>query len=526
MNDQSRNFFRWLLPSLIIAVASFIYFYRIGDKPLDFDERYSVNIALGTGGSVDQYSSFGQFSSVPLPGPVFHANEYVSRQCVSNMVSAAMNDNGQGIPFFFMLHFWLEFFGVTAVSARCLSALLTVFSLLLLYLFFCRLELNRKVALFVITAFAGNGVLIGLAQYVRFYSLGILLCILSLHLLLSIKNLKRNSSSIPKLNLLFLLLGLLWAIFFLNQYLSALIILPEFIFLAFLFKPKLTVVQFSFIAIAALLPILIWMLPLNGWESLRNIYQLHEHGRLVPAALSTPTTVLNLVIALCSSLAGAFGQPVSFLHGNWFAFIAILPALPAFLLVIFLLKKSLQNDWLKLCTGVLISYSLASILHSILTGHTLLFQVRYWVFGYVFSALFLAYTWPVWKEAGRLIKGLCLLVIFFSFARIAYTSASSISGLVLTARAEIKPQTMPWLEDYEAVAKEIIDSASLQDTVSFKNWKTAQVVNWYLTQHPELTQRVDTTQSAIVMLCRGSEKQDTVAIPRGYALAARAVWMH
>ncbi|MBS1629753.1 MAG: glycosyltransferase family 39 protein [Bacteroidetes bacterium] len=524
MQPAFRKFLHWLLPCLIIFLAAWLYCFRIGDKPLDFDERYSVNIALGTGGPLSQFDAFGQFSSVQLPGSVFHTGAYVARQSLSNMTSAAMNDNGQGIPFFFLLHFWFKEFGITAVSARCLSAVLVILSLILLFCFFRRLELNNRISLFVLAAFAGNGVIIDLAQYVRFYSLGVLLCVASLHLLLSIKKQNQNLSPTIKLNGLLAFLGLLWALLFLSQYLSALIIVPEFIFLLSVFKSKFSFKQFLPLAGAALLPILIWLIPLQGWESLRNIVQLHEHGRLVPPELSTHSSLINLAIALASSYSGAFGQPVNFLQGTGASILRILPAIPAFALALVLVINARKDVWLKLCVWVLISYTAASLLHSILTGHTLLFQVRYWVFGYVFSALLMALAWPKWKNTGILLKMLCLLVITCSFARVAYTSASEFSGLVLNGKARLLPKSMPAVEDYEAVGHELAHTFQVGDTLSFKHWQTAQIVNWYLTNHPDWVQRVDSAQPALIMICRGALKQDTVYIPRGFSFAARPIW--
>jgi hypothetical protein len=505
--------------ALILAAAAFIYGYRIGDKPLDFDERYSVNIAVATGGSPEQFSRFGIFVAEPLPAPVFHSHDYAARASLRDVVQAAISDNGQGLPYFLLLHFWLKAFGISAIGARSLSAVIMLGTLLLLYLLFRRLRLPELISLSAVALFAGNGVIIGLAQYTRFYSLGLLLIVVSLHLLLWLRNTQSKKSAS-------FLLGLVWTLLFLTQYFSAFVILPMVWLVLRAMQQGPSFRKMALVIPGALLPILIWLWPLHGWMSLRNIYALHEHNWQAMLSLTTKSTPLNLAIGLASSVAGAFGQPVNFLKGALPALLHVAPAVPAFIMATVALKKLRHAPWIQLCAGALGVYTLASLAHAIATGHTLLFQVRYWVFAYVFSYGLMAYAWAFFFAGAKSWRWLCITVLAVSTARVAYTSASELSGLRLSADYSIQPIDFPPLEDYEAVALRIKHAAQPGDTLSFRDWKTAQMVNWYLLDRPELVQRVHGSQASLVELCQGGQRCDTVAIPRGRGVRARPVWLH
>ncbi len=501
----------------VLVLCAFCYFYRIGDKPLDFDERYSVNIAMGTGGIPDQYAQFGLFTSEPIPGAVFSSGQYAARSYLRNVVAAAMNDNGQGIPYFILLHGWLKAFGTSTVAARSLSALLMLASLVLLYQLFRRLQLGHGPSTVVMALFALNGVIIGLAQYTRFYSLGILLVLISVHLTLTVLESNRG---VLKL----FILGAVWSVLFLNQYFGAFVILPEAIYIWRAVVGRNQFKNLSLALIGFALPVFVWLIPLEGWESLRNIYVLHQKDWPALVELTTPTTLLNVVVAATSSFAGAFGQPVNFLHGNNAAALQILPAIPAILLAVLATWRLKNEGWVRLCIGVLGVYLMMSVLHSISTKHTLLFQVRYWVFAYVFSYGLIACIWAKNFAGAKHLKVLFILTMAVSFARVAYTSASAISGLALTANLQWKPLPVQPLEDYEALAVQLKNEMRESDTLSFQNWNTAQIVNWYLLDRPDIVQRVDAAQPSLIMVCQGAGQRTSVDVPRGRGLHAQPVW--
>jgi hypothetical protein len=508
-----------ILLSLILLTVGFIYIYRIGDKSLDLDERYSMNIATGAGGSTTKYVQFGRFISNPIAAPTFTSAEYKERYRLSNVVSTAMNDNGQGLPYFIMLHAWLKAFGITTVHARLLSVLLLLITLLLSYRIMLRCGIETKLALLIMALFGCNGVVIGLAQYVRFYSLGVLLSVVSCNVVLRIQRGRpaRWSAGI---------LGIVWGLMFLNQFFSVFIILAEGLYLLNGdWKRNLRRVVFP-AALGLLLPVAIWLLPLHGWESLRNIYVLQSHQHQAIYSLSVAASPLNVALGCLSSFASALGQPVNMLGGTVSTLLQITPAIPAFLLIgIIMSSRNISRAaWIKLSLYALGIYLIASVAHSSFSGYTLLFQGRYWVFAYLFSYLLLAWALTKSLRGATSIKWLAVSVIILTCGRAFYTSASAVSGLAMTSHGKLAPVYIQPNEDYEGMAGSLIIGARQGDTVSFQSWKLAQCTNWFLLHHPDIIQRVDTAQATAVTICNGPTRTE-VPFDRGRTSRARRVWL-
>lgn len=509
-----------LLLAIILAAIAFLYIYRLGDKSLDFDERYSMNIATGIGGATSQYTQFGRFIANPIPGATFSSAQYRARNTLPNVVSTAMNDNGQGLPYFMMLHGWLKVFGVSVFAARLLAAIIMLVSLILFYRLLLSWQLSSATAIIATVLLATNGVVIGLAQYVRFYTLGILLTVLST---LLVSNLVNNRED-KKLRLL---LGVVWGLMLLNQFFAGFIIAAQGLLLLNLNWKTKPVRMFVPVLGGFLLPVLIWLTAFGGWESLRNIYTLHQGERLAISELTMPASFLNSSAAVIASLVSATGQPVRILDSVHSVSMQLLPGLPALLLIgasIYALKKLLPQ-WAKLSLLVLAVYILASVVHTTLTGHTLLFQGRYWVFAYVFSYALLGYAlaWG-WCRKGWS-RRLAVIVLCLSLGRAAYTSASVVSGLSIGPNKQLVPSYVQAYEDYEGVAKTIVTTARPGDTISYDSWTTAQRVNWFMLQRPQILQRVDTLQLLPVILANGSAKNEVI-IGKGRAKGARPPWLH
>ncbi len=508
-----------LLLSVILLAFCFVYIYRLGDKALDLDERYSMNIATGAGGSTNDYAQFGRFINTPIPTRTFSSGQYKDRYRLQNVVSTAMSDNGQGLPYFFMLHGWLRIFGVTTFHARLLSALLMLIALSLLYGLMRRCGIHPKFALLAVALFGCNGVVIGLAQYVRFYSLGISLTVISSDVVLRMcrRRLAKWRAG---------LLGLLWGLMLLNQFFAIFIIMAQGIYMLRAYWNRNLLGIIFPITIGILLPVGLWLLPLHGWESLRNIYTLQSREHQAIYSLSSVATPLNMVLSSLGSFAAALGQPVNTSSGVFSSLIQILPALPAILLICMMIErhKAARPHWLLLSVYALAIYLTVSVLHSLLSGYTLLFQGRYWVFAYVFSYLLLARALMNALNDGRAIKWLAVCVLLATCGRAFYTSASAISGLALTRHAKLVPVYIQPNEDYEGMAHSLIKAARPGDTLSYQSWKLAQCVNWFLLAHPTLIQRVDTAQAFEVMICNGPI-QTEVPFTRGRTTRARPLWL-
>jgi uncharacterized membrane protein len=506
-----------------VLLVAFVYHYRLGDKALDFYERYSLNIATGIGGHSTDYRQSGQYVALPISGKFFYTNQYHQRCNVSNVVSTTMNDNGHGLPYFLLLHVWLKITGISTWHARLPSAILMVIAVSLMYALLRKCGIQFYVALFITVLFACNGTIIGLAQYLRFYSLGLVLTLLSTWILLNVGRSRRIMW--PQL-----IMGALWAIMFLTQFFMVFVVFAQALFALMRAErgQKLKILLpagISFLAIVG-----IWLVPLHGWETFRNIYNMHtvERDLLIPSQMTLTATPGNVVLSLLGSLSGAVGQPVGFFGAQKTASIfQILAGIPAIGLIVILLtgnKEVAHPAWLRLCLLVIGIYALASVVHAFLSGYTLLFQGRYWVFSYPFTYLLLALALQrLAKERELKIRLVAFVAIALTTGRAFYTSASAVSGLTLDSNVRLHPAYIQSNPDYEGAAIKIAQTSGDGDTICYENWRVSQNVNCFLPIQFVLPQRVDSTQT-LPIIVTGRHGTQTIAIPLARTLHARPLW--
>lgn len=507
--------YRMLLLALMLALG-LLYAYRIADRPLDYDERYSLNIATGIGGHTSHFYRYGTFIATPLSNTVFSAKDYANRYKLANVISTAMNDNGQGLPYSILQHEWLSIVGVTTTNARTLSLIFTLLSIPIFFLLLRKWGLSEPNSLLFTALLFCNGVIIGLATYVRFYALGILLSIVSCYLVTHLfgKKIPLRQS---------LLLGLVWSLFFFTQYFSIFIIAAQFLFLISA-KNKAVFRRLMPAFAVGVAVLLIWLFAVGGWECWRNIYQLQSSVASGSAVIPS-STLTQVLLSWFSALNNVVGQPILLAGKAELPVAALLLALPAWLCIFYaVLNKHISKPfWIKLSLLGLAIYSLGSIIHAFATGYTLLFFGRYWVFVYVLTYGLLAWIWAQRMLYSRLFRGISIVFIVLMIGRSGYTVASFASGLNLTKSGKVRPMVLARDSDFENLAHDIVASYSPGDTVVYNSWQNAQMSNWFLLEKPELLQTVNTHQMQIAVI-RKAEKELPLSLHLGYRKSARAAW--
>ncbi|MEO6831621.1 MAG: hypothetical protein ABI378_04920 [Chitinophagaceae bacterium] len=507
--------YRSLLLALMLALG-LLYSYRVADRPLDYDERYSLNIATGIGGHTSHFYQYGTFIAEPLPSIVFSSKDYANRYKIANVISTAMNDNGQGLPYFILQHEWLAIVGVTTTNARALSLIFIILSIPLFFFLLRKWGLSDSNSLLFTALLFCNGVIIGLATYVRFYALGILLTIISCYLVTHLfgKKISLRQS---------LLLGLVWSLFFFTQYFSIFIIAAQFLFLIST-KDKAVFRRLIPAFTVGLAALLIWLFAFGGWECWRNIYHLQTTVSSGSAAIPSSSPI-QVLLAWFSALNNVVGQPILLAGKAELPVAALLLALPSWLCIFYTLfnKKIPKPFWIKLSLLGLAIYSFGSIIHAFATGYTLLFFGRYWVFVYLLSYGLLAWTWAQRTHFSKLFQVISVAFIVLMIGRSAYTITSFASGLNLTKSGKVQPMILPQESDYENLAQDVLASYSPGDTVVYSSWQNAQMSNWFLLEKPELMQKVDTNQKPVATI-RNADKVAPLMLHLGYRKSARAAW--
>lgn len=503
---------------VLMLALGLLYSYRIADKPLDYDERYSLNIATGIGGHTNHFLDYGTFIAEPLDRPFFSSKDYQKRYKLANVVSTDMNDNGQGLPYFIIQHAWLLMVGVSTTNARLLSLIFMLLAVPLFYFLLRKWGISERNSLLFTLLFFCNGIIIGLATYVRFYALGIFLSTLSSYYITHLygKKISLRQS---------LLLGILWALFFFTQYFSIFLIAAQFLVLVFQKDWRSRFQQIVPALAVSVSVLLLWLFALNGWESWRNIYYLKSNIAYGGASLP-PLRIEAVLLSWCSALSNAVGQPIQFSQSFGVSSAAVLLlALPAWLCILSsLLNRKIEKPfWLKYAILGIGIFSAAALTHTFLSKEILLFFARYWVFVFVLSYGLLAWTWAQYPRFSKPFKMLSILFMVFLIVRSGYTVASYASNLGLAKNGSVQTLNIPLLPDYENLAQDVVELYQNGDTVVYNSWKNAQMSNWFLLENPELWQQVDTNLSAVAMLQNGGRKVP-LQLHLGYRKAARAAW--
>ena len=511
---------RFLPLFLLLLLVAGVYAYRLGDKPLDFDERYTINIATGLGGTAAGHARVGEFIVQPLPTASFTADDYWQRFRVGNTVSAAISDNGHAIPYYVLLHTWIGALGMTVAHARWLSLIFLLMSVAALYPLALKVSGNRRIALLTVILFAFNGLVIGLGQYARFYTLGLFLSIVSTGM---VWNRYHEQASFRRS----FALGLLWGLFIVNQFFATLVVVAQGLFL--LSKRSTAAERARWISGAFCgfaVVFLVWLLPLHGWESLRNLFLFNKGMSGGPKVVIGPVAnVYNMVLALLADIATAFGQPTGIENTTktWVCILLVLPVIASLAAIRAFPKDSPQRSWLRLTLWVLGVHAVAAIIHSLLIGYTLLFISRYWVLCLPFASLLTAMALYHGFKMGNRFQVVVVIAGLLLAVRIGFTTFSTFSGLVLDGTFRMVPDQCLAYPDEAALAKTIAAQMAPGDTVCYRTWLLAQRTNWYLRDHPQIRQRVDTLLAVPVAIKNGAAFHPLL-ISKGRPQAARAPW--
>jgi len=322
--------------------------------------------------------AFVNYNSIDLDEPftIFHA-----QKSVSELWQLFAEENNPPLHFY-LLHFWIKLFGISALAVRSLSLIFGVFTVLVLFDIGRKLR-NETLGLLVALIFVGSSYQHYFSLEARTYALLILLFATAFQLLISFK-----MKPVWWKSLLFTVnLGLL-----IYAHYIALLVVPILVATFFFWATKGSFYQRFKSVVLIIAPTLLLIAPL-----LRVLLQRIEHVQSSGTWLAAPKW---------NELYGVF---IKYLNGFLPALCLVLLAL----LFLFLnrkinketLKTYLQNKWMLVLFPTISIYFVAYFI-SIFTPHVLFFD-RYLIFlslGFyiVFAGLVLALPAHL-KYAGLLV---------------------------------------------------------------------------------------------------------------------------
>lgn len=500
-------FRRTFLPALLLILVALTYCWRLGDKPLDFDERLTLNMTTGLCGTAYAERVTGTYQVNPLPQQPFTPADYWARFTPGNTLSAGMSDNGQGIPYMLALRTFLNATGVTVVHGRLLSVLFSLLAGTLLVGFLragAPQPVPRLTALAAAALLLLNGLFTDLSQYIRVYTLSVALAIASWFLLYLFQQKPTRLRAFA--------LGLVWTVLFLNHYFAAPVILAQAIWLGCRGRKNIAPGRLALVAGSSGLTLLFWLFPLGGTEVISAIFRYHGHEVQDTAAWMPVQQPTQLATGFAASLATVFGQPTAFVPGikTW---INILLAIPAWAVCLRLWRAQL-SDFERFLARVAVLALMVQLLlvctHVLATGKALLLVSRYWVFCLPFTAVLLSLALQKAWQSSRRWQATALLAVLFLVLRMGVSTYTAWTGKRIVGFLQTECIPAAPYPDTEQLAADIRRAWQPGDTAVLKSWRLAQEVNWFLRDAPHLLQAIDSAQTAPVWL---KTPTGSVAIP-------------
>lgn len=183
----------WLLVLFILLNALFKFYY-LPDESIYGDEAYSI----------------------------FHA-----QKPLAELTEIFLHDQNPPLHII-VLHFWMQLFGVSDISAKGLSVILNILCAVVLFLF-AKKFLNKQAALFVSVLFLFSNVQLFYSHEVRTYALVQLLCISSFYFYFKLLTEpdKKSIAALSVINLLLLFSHYLTIFIFITQFLCVWLFLKK-----------------------------------------------------------------------------------------------------------------------------------------------------------------------------------------------------------------------------------------------------------------------------------------------------------
>jgi len=488
----------------LLLLSAFIGFFGIDKSPLDGDEIVTANDVTGFGyirnGVADGFRVYPQTEHM-----VFSAAEYWERNKVSRVVKYTMDDAGHSLPYNVLVHYWIQVTGFSIAALRWPSAILIVLAALLFYRFVYKTFEDRKVANLAGLFFVLHALVIQLAHFARMYALALfwLMAVLVLcrGLEASVREGRKGRSFWQAVGI-----GSVTALALVTHYFTGLAIGGLFFFYVFQIN-KANLRRAVAIAINIFIPftviMLLYLFPLGGLKSLQLVNAMNKAAETQYFFGIEKPGVLPVVWSFFCRLTTSFGNSTA---SEWNAksilnvLLLIFPAL-----IICLNLKAAKKQYgsrnisfFLCCIAVYIALALLTIP---IVKNMVVMHARYWVFCLPFSLPLLAVCIREGMAGKKsVVRTMTVFASVIVLLRMSYTPIMYVN--------DVCGRGVGWQGDpREHTARQLIASYRQGDTISYQSWWYSQQENWFLKDYPQFVQRVDTLQSAKILLLSGGKQQ-------------------
>lgn len=267
---------------ILIVLASYFRFSKLDNRGLFTDEKFTLLNANGIWvGGGNQQEMFNK--------PFFTPHDFwASKNLKDYFEAVAHSDFGTHIVYNGLLHYWMVLFGNSDYSVRFLSALFSLLTVLVVYLFSFKVFQSKTVAFLSGLLLALDPLNIAQSHIARSYTLSFLLVVLATYFFTEIFRGNRKPG-------IFIIYTVLIGLSLLNHYLNFLVPLSHG--LVFLFTKNKKHLWFGFIsaAIFNLFLMVYWFNWGGGYIAMDFLKDKNEkHLKLAQINVSTPDAAVQL----------------------------------------------------------------------------------------------------------------------------------------------------------------------------------------------------------------------------------------
>lgn len=430
------------------------------------DERITIGIANGL--LIDE----------PIEKLVFTHQDIIAQNTPGNVLRATISDNGNSIFYNFSLHYWIKIWGNLDISARALSALLSLSLVFIGYAFAGKIFKSDFFSIIVALFFSIHPLFIQDAHEVRSYSMATFLSFISSYILYLI------ISGESKFIYLYFLYIITATLSLLSHYLTGYVFVAHFLVFIYTIRDRRSWFKYL-ISCGIICSCFLFWLIIGGMSGLNTLSKQFSGWETQISDLNPyllPVSFKNIVAGWVQVFLQIFGNSIQDfglrLREIWFLLV-----IPFAILGIAFFNLREPSDKKKFVVLFILTFTQIGFatITALKQGHCRPFLVAYAVFASPYALLILAYSLYIIKKLNKKVFiGLFLVVSIFMITSTLPTFFDN------HGNSTPRPRNPYFLK-----AQSICNSIQKNDTIKFHNFRTAKLINIYLPKNIEIIQTID-----------------------------------
>jgi uncharacterized membrane protein len=376
MTDDIRTYKPLLF---VVGLGLILRLFMLTAYGIWHDERVSVLI------------SHGLHHSQPVLGEITPAGLHASNNLAS-VVDATILDNGNGLLYNIILHYWIQLLGDSDFAIRFLSVFLSVLCIPFIHAFAEKLFASRRIAIAAAFMFAIHPLLIAYAQQARPYALATFFTILSSTIFLNIIRDRATFST-------YVWYAMWSSCALLTHYLTSYVLLSHAVIFVLEVSSSRTWINYFLFGCLVVLVFATWMIN-GGLEGMKVLDQQNARYALQASnyvegqkSFAMPATMKNIVTGWVQVWLQVFGnQYQSF--GFRIREIGVMVFIPLVLIIAFarrVRKLMVQRKKMAMLLVLVFFQTVFATVLALRAGHCISFQTLYASFAVPYACVLLAW---------------------------------------------------------------------------------------------------------------------------------------